>query len=70
MKKVLIVLFIILFCIICKINNQKDFKNIDKISTDCINNSNYSEKVCYNYALTLVKTGKENLLHYSYTFKK
>jgi hypothetical protein len=70
MKKVLLILFIILFCIFCKINNTKDFKNIDKITNDCINNSSYSYNVCYNYAFTLTKTGKEILNHYSYTFTK
>lgn len=69
MKKVVVALFIILFCILCKINNQKDFKNINVIADDCFNNSTYSYDICYNYAFTLVKTGKEILNNYSYNIQ-
>lgn len=69
MKKVIIALFIILFCIFSWLSNKKDYKLIDVIAYDCINNSIYSEKACYNYAFTLIKTGEENLLHYSYNIQ-
>lgn len=69
-KKVLIILSVILLCIICKASNKKDFDLINTITTDCVNNSNYSYDVCYNYAFTLIKTGEENLLYYSYNVNK
>lgn len=68
-KKVLIILFAIVSLVILSKWNKADMEEIKKITTDCVENSQYSEKVCKGYAFALVKEGKDTLLHYEYINK-
>lgn len=70
MKKILLLILFIVFVLFNIKWDKQDKIEIDKITADCLENSNYSLNACKGYAFVLVKEGKDTLLHYSYTFKK